>query len=76
MATGQVQSFVDGRMVRNASIDELRQEFEMRYFGRILPASENPNSNVAEAVTVGGGLVAGGAGVVTSGIIGFAGRYC
>ena len=82
----------------------------MRYFGRILPASENPPSDVTEAVTgmqpsagracadllnavsvangvlwvaagatavtVGGGLVAGGAGVVTSGIIGFAGRYC
>lgn len=110
VATGQVQSFVDGRMVRNASIDQLRQEFEMRYFGRILPASENSPSNVtdaatgiqptagkacadllnavsiangvlwvaagATAVTVGGGLVAGGAGVVTSGIIGFAGRYC
>lgn len=110
VATGQVQSFVDGRMVRNASIDQLRQEFEMRYFGRVISTSETPPSNVTEAVTgvqpaagkscsdllnavsvangvlwvaagatavtVGGGLVAGGAGVVTSGIIGFAGRYC
>ncbi|EYT47703.1 hypothetical protein H483_0118700 [Dietzia sp. UCD-THP] len=50
MATGQVQSFVDGRMVRNESIGQLRREFEMRYFGRILSASENPPSNVTEAV--------------------------
>ncbi len=51
VATGQVQSFVDGRMVRNESIGQLRREFEMRYFGRILSASENPPSNVTEAVT-------------------------